>query len=671
MVGADPSNQFTSVFEEDDSTHQFLSHHHVEEQQRKQLSVLTNSSNNSSVVVNATSVSANTNKSEWVTNNVEINPNIDPWCDQMDQSNNPVNSNNSNNLPGGGALDLKEPIDEELDKYFKDNEDNTHKLSQLRHMLEKNLKSPSLNFKPASGSIKTIDHHNPEVVSGVGGVWANANAGSNVVNLNASENPANVVNMTSNQNTPLNTRRRVSFIDPLIVQEPQQQQQQQNHHQNSQAQQPHNGSSSNGSSGILSNNTGQSPGTRKRHFSFQPISPRQASLPQSPLASPFISPRSTPVHMLRSRHSSGSALPLHMLPQGNTTTKGPFGSSGSDISRAATFGSASECSTPFISPHGTPIPFNRSRHNSAQGRLCRSRHSSGVGPYRYTMTPFSPMALNNLNNPYSPQPATPLGSTSGEDVFNLNNTSYVVDNSSVNVVTAMEDAVVNSQQVVLAPNDDRSRHSSAESDPNLVKSAPMSPHGHLGGGHHHHVVHGHHHQNSYSDSIGDRQRLRHQSAGNPPNPAFATLKPPEWLTHQDPNLMQNFVTNSDELQEAMLGQSRPQSVPICEMASAVVVTSGMEFLPSSILETEPRGNKSSSDDLVIGAAADLTNNHVVVVSTTATTSASASTTAAAATGTASGSGGGGGGANDDLDLTLSALKDCDKDFKKFVQEQEN
>lgn len=287
------------------------------------------------------------------------------------------------------------------------------------------------------------------------------------------------------------------------------------------------------------------------------------------------------------------------------------------------------------------------------------------------MTPFSPMALNNLNNPYSPQPATPLGSTSGEDVFNLNNTSYVVDNSSVNVVTAMEDAVVNSQQVVLAPNDDRSRHSSAESDPNLVKSAPMSPHGHLGGGHHHHVVHGHHHQNSYSDSIGDRQRLRHQSAGNPPNPAFATLKPPEWLTHQDPNLMQNFVTNSDELQEAMLGQSRPQSVPICEMASAVVVTSGMEFLPSSILETEPRGNKSSSDDLVIGAAADLTNNHVVVVSTTATTSASASTTAAAATGTASGSGGGGGGANDDLDLTLSALKDCDKDFKKFVQEQEN
>ena len=141
-------------------------------------------------------------------------------------------------------------------------------------------------------------------------------------------------------------------------------------------------------------NFGHFSGTRKRHFSFQPISPRQGSLPQSPNASPFISPRSTPVPpVLRSRHSSGSALPLHLLPGGPGGAGGQvvqgmqaklnFGSSGSDVSRAATFGSASECSTPFISPHGTPIPFNRSRHNSAQGRLCsRSRHSSGLGPYR-------------------------------------------------------------------------------------------------------------------------------------------------------------------------------------------------------------------------------------------------------------------------------------------------
>ena len=96
--------------------------------------------------------------------------------------------------------------------------------------------------------------------------------------------------------------------------------------------------------------SGQSPGTRKRHFSFQPISDRQGSCPQSPSASPFISPRSTPVPMMRSRHSSGSALPLHLLPGGGPKGGGPgvlgmggilFNSSSSDISRAATFGSAS------------------------------------------------------------------------------------------------------------------------------------------------------------------------------------------------------------------------------------------------------------------------------------------------------------------------------------------
>ena len=96
-----------------------------------------------------------------------------------------------------------------------------------------------------------------------------------------------------------------------------------------------------------------------------------------------------------------------------------YNSSSSDISRAATFGSVSECSTPFISPHGTPVPFNRSRHNSAQGRLCRSRHSSGLAPYRYNAASaanFSPMALNNLNNPYSPQPSTPVA-VSGDEMM--------------------------------------------------------------------------------------------------------------------------------------------------------------------------------------------------------------------------------------------------------------
>jgi hypothetical protein len=370
--------QYTSVFEDEEDSHQYL--HHDEQ---SKISVL--------IPTSTTAKEVHWSDNEANTQRMDC---IKPWeLEQQEQE-----QEQQQQVQIG-----KEPIDEELVKYFKDNNVNNDesqnlKLSQLRQLLEKNLKSPSLAFKPAS--IKPEDQ---DVQA-----WDHDNTAASVEVVPDATTPV-VVNQTP---TSLSNRRRVSF-NPLIVQDhhpghqhqqPQQQQQQhhqqqqqQQHHHHQQQQQQHQQQNqqqqqqqqqqhhhNNGNGGGLG--PGQSPGTgtRKRHFSFQPISPRQASLPQSPLASPFISPRSTPVHMMRSRHSSGSALPLHMLPQGNSVTmKGPFGSSGSDISRAATFGSVSECSTPFISPHGTPIPFNRSRHNSAQGRLCRSRHSSGVGPYRY------------------------------------------------------------------------------------------------------------------------------------------------------------------------------------------------------------------------------------------------------------------------------------------------
>ena len=98
----------------------------------------------------------------------------------------------------------------------------------------------------------------------------------------------------------------------------------------------------------------------------------------------------------------------------------------------------------------------------------------------------------------------------------------------VTAVSNVED--VTNQQVVL---DQRSRHNSAESDPSLVKSAPMSPTSVMN------------QNNSYVEIGG--QRLRHQSAGNPPNPALATLKPPNWI--QDPTL--TFAT-SDDLQVHIL-----------------------------------------------------------------------------------------------------------------------
>ena len=217
------------------------------------------------------------------------------------------------------------------------------------------------------------------------------------------------------------------------------------------------------------------------------------------------------------------------------------------------------------------------------------------------------MALSNLNNPYSPQPATPLGSTSGEDIFsslcmgsgNGSVGPYMVDGN-ITAVTSMDEATPTSQLMM----DDRSRHSSAESDPNLVKSAPMSPHNNMG-----HV--GHMISNNCYVEIGG-QRLRHQSAGNQPNPALATLKPPDWMHDAI-----SFPA-PDELHEADLfdqDHRRSQSVPIVDIPNVSSYLSG--FMNSN--ENENGGKDAN-------------------------------------------------GANDDLDLTLSALKDCDKDFSKFVQE---
>merc|ERR1719209_782409 len=227
---------------------------------------------------------------------------------------------------GGNSSDAQE---EELVRYFteqpsdsKDIDNKDQKLSQLRQLLEKQLKSPTQNVCGGGGAFKRTSLQLPlkqEV----------ATSGSNL-------EPTLTTSSALNLNTNLSSRRRVSF-NPLIVSDPA-------------------AITATSAAPAASSSTcpvPPSPGTRRRHFSFQPISPRQ-SLPQSPPASPFISPRSTPVHMLRSRHSSGSALPLHLLPGSGQGAAGrqqqhPSGS-GSDISRAATFGSASESSTPFISP---------------------------------------------------------------------------------------------------------------------------------------------------------------------------------------------------------------------------------------------------------------------------------------------------------------------------------
>lgn len=254
-----------------------------------------------------------------------------------------------------------ESLDEELGNYFRErtavmenDENQTLKLSQLRQLLEKNLQptiSPTMNMASSNSAFKPAIKPEPPVGSWSPFTVSGNNPGqtsSSVISGLPANDHDNVP--TSSSNNSLSSRRRVSF-NPLIVQDTGTcigvsdgghvphiptctgsnggsitVNTSVGHHSS-------NGSGGGGSTGSGGVNNfsnvgnggngnlqpGQSPGaTRKRHFSFQPISPRQASLPQSPSASPFISPRSTPVPSIRSRHSSGSALPLHLLPQGSS-----------------------------------------------------------------------------------------------------------------------------------------------------------------------------------------------------------------------------------------------------------------------------------------------------------------------------------------------------------------
>ena len=108
----------------------------------------------------------------------------------------------------------------------------------------------------------------------------------------------------------------------------------------------------------------------------------------------------------------------------------------------------------------------------------------------------------------------------------------------------------------------------------------------------------------------------------------------------------------------MFDHRRSQSVPIGELPNS----SGMDYLPTSFLETEGHQNSSSRKTTIDVMMTSSSGASEVV---TSTNSASTNSNHGGANANANP------GSNDDLDLTLSALKDCDKDFSKFVQEVES
>ncbi|XP_008195754.2 uncharacterized protein LOC100141810 isoform X1 [Tribolium castaneum] len=144
--------------------------------------------------------------------------------------------------------------EEELSKYFSNNietadQDNSTKLSQLRQLLEQNGISDNKNFLIDSGPTVALPHPMLDPLA--------------VPNVNIYPIPAQLSTLPTNQSS---ARRRVSFETPL--------------HEDT---------------------VPPSPNTRRKNFSFTPISPG----PQSPTGrqskcsstnvSPFVSPRNTPI----------------------------------------------------------------------------------------------------------------------------------------------------------------------------------------------------------------------------------------------------------------------------------------------------------------------------------------------------------------------------------------
>lgn len=238
------------------------------------------------------------------------------------------------------------------------------------------------------------------------------------------------------------------------------------------------------------------------------------------------------------------------------------------------------------------------------------------------------MALNNLNNPFSPQPSTPAQQPE-------------------------EAPYQSSPQFVTPPEDPRSRHSSAGSDTGAgaPRSAPLSPFnsgvGSLGGS---------------ITGLGGRQR--HQSAGTLP---VATIhyRPPVWAqSNGDQSLQGEFALNTEVsslLPES--GGDRQYGYSQSQPATPHGDGAGMEnsqysnFNHNHVVQGQHHSQHSSynntpipqefgqefntgdGNDLEIGPLEDKLDQPNQKRKD-----------------------------NDDLDLALDALRDCDTDFSQFVQE---
>lgn len=182
-----------------------------------------------------------------------------------------------------------------------------------------------------------------------------------------------------------------------------------------------------------------------------------SSQPASATTSPFVSPRSTPSSLSRSRHNSGQASSSFGTPRAT-----PHAAYAIDQPSCLT-------SSPFMSPHPTPVPFStRSRHNSSQSvhRTCGipySGSSSSVSTVPSRSRHPSELGGINLLSPGS-APMSPLEHHGG--ICDIDIPCGLQSGSHYPVMPSYGDAIPHM----------RSRHNSSSSiPPNSPRSAPMSP----------------------------------------------------------------------------------------------------------------------------------------------------------------------------------------------------
>jgi len=306
------------------------------------------------------------------------------------------------------------------------------------------------------------------------------------------------------------------------------------------------------------------------------------------------------------------------------------------------------------------------------------------------------MALNNLNNPYSPQPATPVG-TVVEEMFgvqtyaNSMNTGDHMGNGNGMVLSSMQGAISNSGgPCIIVQNDNRSRHSSANScDMNNIHSAPMSPHCGMTPGIKDVMIDTGPPSQVYDiNQQPDVKRHRHASAGNVPD--RQNYRPSDWmgappplvpqpvtlLRQGQPSQVQQINVQTDlrsqSLQSNQLVDSTANTLQIGGGVTVPVNDHSLSSYPMSG-GVNPSFGTSEIDFMNTEGVATSPQSGMATGNVTPddTRSGSERDNGEAPGGRSRGAHGSGEEQLDDLDATLNELKDCDNEFSKFVQESEN